>query len=433
MEASRGSAALDNATRATLSEKRSEKHAEEVTTAPIIYTDYHSRKNPYASLLYLPMELQFLIGSHLDYGDLQNLRCTNKFYRQLIDINFVRTCLGSLATDYSLRFVCRSCLRYDGTGRRLLWPLASCAQPAPSNGEVSDDGASIEAPPATSMTYCPDPSVPLAANCADCAVRQGQLCPGEYVLTEGGERKVRVCRWCGWPCTNDPAKEEYWPRSARELHPRCAQIYQMVMVGYYILVCIRSGIAFVTYILLWRLFADNQVVVVPSVMAFLLMGLILLILWLRGREVRTYHIVGSLEFTILGLGIPPLYVMIREMQAEYDAGKVAAEVLLIMHLIIRLINVLGNIVLFFEYDVTKHHAPGLSPLRRHLINPLIAGLVFWTSPRALENLWIGRGKHPRHKSLRRGLGKFLKNAQSGLGEFWLFQGREPSAHPATQH
>lgn len=67
-------------------------------------------------------------------------------------------------------------------------------------------------------------------------------------------------------------------------------------------------------------------------MAFLLMGLILLILWLRGREVRTYHIVGSLEFTILGLGIPPLYVMIREMQAEYDAGKVAAEVLLIMHL-----------------------------------------------------------------------------------------------------
>ncbi|PNH62776.1 hypothetical protein VD0002_g5376 [Verticillium dahliae] len=386
MEASRGSAALDNATRATLSEKRSEKHAEEVTTAPIIYTDYHSRKNPYASLLYLPMELQFLIGSHLGYGDLQNLRCTNKFYRQLIDINFVRTCLGSLATDYSLRFVCRSCLRYDGTGRRLLWPLASCAQPAPSDGEVSDDGASIEAPPATSMTYCPDPSVPLAANCADCAVRQGQLCPGEYVLTEGGERKVRVCRWCGWPCTNDPAKEEYWPRSARELHPRCAQIYQMVMVGYYILVCIRSGIAFVT-----------------------------------------------LEFTILGLGIPPLYVMIREMQAEYDAGKVAAEVLLIMHLIIRLINVLGNIVLFLEYDVTKHHAPGLSPLRRHLINPLIAGLVFWTSPRALENLWIGRGKHPRHKSLRRGLGRFLKNAQSGLGEFWLFQGREPSAHPATQH
>ncbi|KAM0599723.1 hypothetical protein ACHAPN_001279 [Verticillium nonalfalfae] len=332
MEASRVSAALDNATTATLSEKRSEKHAEEVTTAPIIYADYHSRKNPYASLLYLPMELQFLIGSHLDYGDLQNLRCTNQFYRQLIDINFVRTCLGSLATDNSLRFVCRSCLRYDGTGRRLLWPLAPCAQPAPSDGEVSDDGASIEAPPATSMTYCPDPSVPLAANCADCAVRQGQLCPGEYVLTEGGERKVRVCRWCGWPCTNDPAKEEYWPRSARELHPRCAQIYQMVMVGYYILVCIRSGIAFVTYILLWRLFADNQVVVVPSVMAFLLMGVILFILWLRGREVRTYHIVGSLEFTILGLGIPPLYVMIREMQAEYDAGKVAAEVLLIMHL-----------------------------------------------------------------------------------------------------
>ncbi|KAM0328681.1 hypothetical protein ACHAQA_005093 [Verticillium albo-atrum] len=393
MEASHSAAAPETTAAVASSEKRSEKHPEEVTSAPIIYTDYHSRKNQYASLLYLPMELQFLIGSHLGYGELQNLRCTNRFYRQLIDINF----------------------------------------PAPSDGEVSDDDASIEAPPATSMTYCPDPSVPLAAHCADCAVRQGQLCPGEYVLTEAGERKVRVCRWCGWPCGIDRAKEEYWPRSARELHPRCAQVYQMVMVGYYILVCIRSGIACVTYILLWRLFADNQVVVVPSVMAFLLMGIILFIIWMRGREVRTYHIVGSLEFSILALGIPPLYVMVKQMQTDYDAGMIAAEVLLVTHLVVRLINVLGNIVLFLEYDVTKHHAPGLSPMRRHLINPLIAGLVFWTSPRALENLWIGRGKHPRHKSFRRGMSKFFKNAQNGLGEFWFYQGRDPAAHPATQH
>lgn len=85
--------------------------------------------------------------------------------------------------------------------------------------------------------------------------------------------------------------------------------------------------------------------------------------------------------------------------------------------IVRLINVLGNIVLFFEYDVTKHHAPD-QPFVRRLVNPLLAGLVFWTSPRALENLWIGRGKHPRHKSFRRGMVKALKKIAKSFSDFW---------------
>lgn len=249
---------------------------------------FRHRSNQYASLLYLPMELQFLICSNLSFGDLQTLRRTSRFYRQLISLDFVRICLGSIETDNELRFVCRTCMRYDQSRRRLVWPLSQRAQPSPSDGnssssdeEEDDDdhgveqyqgggGAGRRERDGASLGYCPDPSVPLAGHCADCAVRLGQLSPGEYVLTDAGERKVRVCRWCGWPCHVDHAQEEYWPRSAWELHPKCAETYQMVLIGHYILVCIRSGVAFVTYILLWRLFGQNTLVVVPSIVRFIL-------------------------------------------------------------------------------------------------------------------------------------------------------------------
>lgn len=87
------------------------------------------------------------------------------------------------------------------------------------------------------------------------------------------------------------------------------------------------------------------------------------------------------------------------------------------HSVTRLINVLGNIVLFFEYDVTKHHAPDIPPFRRLVVNPLLSGLVFWTSPMALENMWIGRGKHPRHKSFRHGMVKAWKGVKKSFGEY----------------
>ncbi|KAH6691351.1 hypothetical protein F5X68DRAFT_229207 [Plectosphaerella plurivora] len=413
-------ASLDASQREASSvEKRSEKHSEITTTVPIFPPNPY-RRNQYASLLFLPMELQFLIYSNLKYGDLQKLRATTRYFRQLISLDFIRICLGSPATDAELRFVCRSCMRYDPVGRRLVWPLAHRGQPDPVTGRivVQEDGSDDEETPPPNY---PGPGLPFSAICSDCAVRARQLSPGEYVLMDGGERKVRVCRWCGWPCHGHEDwgrnMEDSWPRNGWELHPRCALAYQMVIIGYYVLVCIRSGIALVTYILLWRIFADEQLVVIPSVLGFLLMGIILGIIYVRGREIRTYHVVGTLEFSVLALGIPPLVVVIRTIEKEYDAGVIAAEILLISHLIIRLINVLGNFILFLEYDVTRHHAPDIPPLRKHFLNPLIAGLVFWTSPTALENMWIGKGKHKKGKSFRRGVKRFWEHAKKSIVDY----------------
>lgn len=59
------------------------------------------------------------------------------------------------------------------------------------------------------------------------------------------------------------------------------------------------------------------------------MGAIFAIVWARGREVRTYHVVGTLEFAILALGIPPLYAIL---QKAGDPGIIAAEIMLVIHL-----------------------------------------------------------------------------------------------------
>lgn len=83
---------------------------------------------------------------------------------------------------------------------------------------------------------------------------------------------------------------------------------------------------------------------------------------------------------------------------------------------------MGNLILFLEYDVTRHHAPDIPPLRKHFLNPLIAGLVFWTSPTALENMWIGKGKHKKGKSFRRGVKRFWEHAKKSFVEYGTAHG-----------
>lgn len=49
----------------------------------------------------------------------------------------------------------------------------------------------------------------------------------------------------------------------------------------------------------------------------------------------------------------------------------------------RLLNCIGNILLMFEYNMTKHYVPEI-PLRRRILNYLITGLIYWTYPQCVE-------------------------------------------------
>ena len=50
----------------------------------------------------------------------------------------------------------------------------------------------------------------------------------------------------------------------------------------------------------------------------------------------------------------------------------------------RLLNVLGNLPLWAEYDRSLHYLPKMPVWRRRLVNPLIDLLIFWTYPQSVE-------------------------------------------------
>ena len=49
----------------------------------------------------------------------------------------------------------------------------------------------------------------------------------------------------------------------------------------------------------------------------------------------------------------------------------------------RLLNVLGNVVLLADFDMTRYHRQKAPPWRR-LTDPFGIALVLWTYPQALE-------------------------------------------------
>jgi hypothetical protein len=55
-----------------------------------------------------------------------------------------------------------------------------------------------------------------------------------------------------------------------------------------------------------------------------------------------------------------------------------------LNMAFRLLNTLGNVFLFFEYDVTKRNRPTTPWWRKKLVNPIASALIFWTYPQALE-------------------------------------------------
>lgn len=54
-----------------------------------------------------------------------------------------------------------------------------------------------------------------------------------------------------------------------------------------------------------------------------------------------------------------------------------------LYRLFRLLNVIGNVVLTLEYDMTKHYVPQIT-LRRRLLNLMMTGLIYWTYPQCVE-------------------------------------------------
>lgn len=136
---------------------------------------------------------------------------------------------------------------------------------------------------------------------------------------------------------------------------------------------------------------------------------------------RTYLLSAVLEASLLGLWIPPTYAISKVVASSLTVRKSTAATLAFCGINLcvsrssspheryvnslsafRLLNTLGNFVLLTEPALWRRKKPGL-PLRTRVFYRLVAFLVFWTYPRAVEQSYRPRGGVERRKFAARRL------------------------------
>ncbi|KAK3387909.1 hypothetical protein B0H63DRAFT_521926 [Podospora didyma] len=304
-------------------------------------------------LLTLPPELQLMILARLDFADIERLRRTCKQLRALANPKQIRTLWGEKKLKMQLLGHCKHCLVHDPFRSNLL-------QSSPA-----------------------DPGYPLASRCIECALNNDdpRIRVGKKIEL-ANQDLIWVCRWCGTPVTEGAAYGN------EQFHRPCYKSYNNALFFFFILGWIQLSLGIVGAALAWRYFRDAILVFAPTLTSFLLLWICLGFLVFRGNRRRTYHYTLFLELVILCLWIPPVYFVATEISNKGPEDTVpksiqAALAMFCLNMLFRLFNVFGNVVLFFEYDMTRIRRPKVS-IWRKMFHPIAAFLVFWTYPQAME-------------------------------------------------
>ncbi|KAK1986344.1 F-box domain-containing protein [Colletotrichum cereale] len=301
------------------------------------------------SLMDLPPELHLMIIDYLEFGELENLRRTCRFYRNFLTKQTIRDLFGE-QFRLALLAHCYICLKYDPTRGSLLW--------ADYN----------------------HPRYPLASKCVDCAYQEDELAVGKKVAL-GNYASVWICRWCGYPVASASAPNQ------PEFHKECYSHYNNVLLVYFVLGWIQLSLGIVASGLCWRFFRDEILVLVAAIVNFVLLWWCLAFLVVRGEHKRTYHFTGVLEAAILALWCLPLYVLVNDVEGgvegAWDRRVLVTLIFIVLNMAFRLLNLLGNIILTLEWRHFARKKPRLTPAGR-FANMVLAFLVYWTYPQAVE-------------------------------------------------
>ncbi|KAK2046590.1 hypothetical protein LZ31DRAFT_188226 [Colletotrichum somersetense] len=301
------------------------------------------------SLMDLPPELHLMIIDYLEFGELENLRRTCRFYRNFLTKQTIRDLFGE-QFRLALLAHCYICLKYDPTRGSLLW--------ADYN----------------------HPRYPLASKCVDCAYQEDELAVGKKVAL-GNYASVWICRWCGYPVASGAAPNQ------PEFHKKCYSHYNNVLLVYFVLGWIQLSLGIVASGLCWRFFRDEILVLVAAIVNFVLLWWCLAFLVVRGEHKRTYHFTGVLEGAILALWCLPLYVLVNDVEGgvegAWDRRVLVTLIFIVLNMAFRLLNLLGNIILTLEWRHFARKKPRLTPAGR-FANMVLAFLVYWTYPQAVE-------------------------------------------------
>lgn len=226
-----------------------------------------AKKEP-RTLMTLPHELQIMILSFLEFGDIERLRRASKYWYNFATPRLVRSIYGPDTFRAMLIQHCRVCLTY-------------CPR----------DVTRI-------VTTRMDAGFPLSSRCIKCTVqsKDGTVRIGRKVKL-GNFTDYWACRWCGWPITNDPSTGH------NQFHRNCYDKYAIVLLAFFCLGWVQFFIGVVASALAWHYFPRNVTVLAPTVVGFVLTWVCIILIMFRGNRVRTYHLALVLELTIVGLWV----------------------------------------------------------------------------------------------------------------------------------
>lgn len=240
-------------------------HRKSIDVASI--TSRPPRREP-RTLMTIPQELQILVLGFLEFGDIERLRRTSKFWHNFATPRLVRSIYGPDTFRAMLIQHCRVCLTY-------------CPR----------DVARL-------VTTRLDAGYPLSSRCVKCTVqsKDGTVRIGRKV-TLGNFTEYFVCRWCGWPITSDTSTGH------SQFHRHCYDKYAIVLLAFFFLGWVQCLIGVVASALVWHYFRSDKVILAPSIVGFIMMWACIVLIMFRGNRVRTYHLALIAEVIIIGLWV----------------------------------------------------------------------------------------------------------------------------------
>jgi len=182
------------------------------------------------TLMTLPPELQVLVIRHLDFGDMQRLRQTCRFYHAFVSKPLVKDIFGK-ELKYILLSHCSRCLIWDPTRANLL-----CAE-------------------------LRNPNYPFCSTCVDCAVKSEELMVGKRV-TLGNYQSAWVCRWCGYPVQTHAGLG-----GQSHFHKKCYTRYCVALMVYAVLGWTQFCLVVVACALCLKYFRGDRRILGPCVVS----------------------------------------------------------------------------------------------------------------------------------------------------------------------
>ncbi|KAK3298092.1 uncharacterized protein B0H64DRAFT_441491 [Chaetomium fimeti] len=309
-------------------------------------------------LLNLPHEIWLMILERLAFADIVRLRRTCKRLRTLADPKQIRDLLGPVKLHAQLLSHCKVCLLYDPFRSHLLRSTRA------------------------------DPGYPLASRCITCAMkaRDPRVRVGKMIDLANLDT-ARVCRWCGTPIIDGGAF------GCAEMHRFCYKRYNDVLFVFFWIGWTQLGLGIVAAALAWRYYRHAILVFAPTVASFIILWIPLALL-ACSHTWGKYHYMLGFELVILGLWVPPIYYVASEI-ATASGGPIpsstqASLAMFALNMAFRLMNVVGNLVIFLAFDTTKRNWSDI-PVWKRLFHYLATAFVMWTCPQSLEQMFPPNG------------------------------------------